>query len=615
MRWAHRFARARQAGPAAGAAIPTIVASQAFIDSYSLNGGYITGVAGTHNQPSTGEDRCLVAIILYQAAAAGTRAFTAPTFNGVPMTQALAPTSPGDKGQPGVAIYRLVDPSTGSHPFDFSAGENLMSCIAVLVSLTGVNQADPVDVAGGASDAGDAASIATTLTASGSGLLLGGAAFQGHDGHAATGAALDLIRRGVSNTANLWNDQAFYTGSKALAAAGDVTATVTFATTDGRGDGWCIVKGSGSIGGGGTGVPVAPPSGLRFVPPTPAATLDIVTVVPGSDVTATGNADKDALVVMPATQITQQFSVQVLNYRRVFLIGGSMRVVGRGTIKAPDGRTVRGQNWFFRFQTHKDAVGAGIYVARLHIENDPDTIDSSNSQYGDIFNFGAALNSTRDNYAAWPDIWMDSILCTGGLHGWAADLVAHSDFYKSEAGGYRSINVNRLDVDFGYQHFYLTPTWICDFHAHPTGRNHFHDTVLRSVRTRGVGSAWWYATPKTLYLSRGSANADAGEYYPLTLHAGGADGSGVWMPDAPDPIKAIHPSGGAWAPFYEGPSEISDTGFLYWPNGEPVPGRGPLVNGIVNIAEPPQPVITAEGVGTAYRITTRAALEALIASF
>ncbi|MEZ5848589.1 MAG: hypothetical protein R3C70_17720 [Geminicoccaceae bacterium] len=615
MRWAHRFARARRAGTAGGgAAVPSVVASSQFIDCFSLQSGtYITGVAGTHNQPSGGEDRCLVAIILYQAHTAQARSFTAPTFNGVPMTEALAPTSPGDKGRPGVAIYVLPDPSTGSHPFDFSAGENLMSCIAVLVSLTGVDQADPIDIAGGASDAGDAATIATTLAATGSGLLLGGAAFQGHDGHAATGAGLDMIRRGVSNTANLWNDQAFYTGSKAVEAAGDVTASVTFATSDGRGDGWCIIRGSGSVGGGGTGVVVEPPSGLRFVPPTPAATLDIVTVVPGSDIVATGTPTKDALVVMPATQITQQFSVQVLNYRRVFMIGGSMRVVGRGTKQAPDGRMTRGQNWFFYFQTAQNAVDAGIYVARLHIENDPDTINGQNSQYGDIFNFGAKVNGSNNNFSAWPDIWLDSILMEGGLYGWAKDLVAHSDFFKSEAGGYKSLWVNRLDVKYGYQHFYLTPTWISDYTAHPTGETHFYDTVLRQIRTRGSGSSWWYTNPKAFYFSRGSVYADAGQYYPTTFHEGGADGSGVWMPGAADAINAVHPRGGEWGPRWDGGD--GGEGVLLWPWGEPVPGRGRIVSGHLWLDEPPEPVITAEGVGISYRITSKAELESLIASF
>lgn len=601
---------------AAGEALPPlVVASTVGSNSFSANGGYFTTLAVPHDQPADGENRMLVAIVLYMAKAAGTRAFTAPTWNGDAMTEATAPTSAGDKGEPGAAIYTLANPDTGAASFSIAFNEDMIAAAVILVSLTRAAQSSPIDDTAGGSTASAISSIARTLTTTAADrLILGGAMIQGHDGApAAVASGMTAIASGITNNVNIYNDGAFVAGQRAAPVAGAHGAGASFATADGIGDGWVAIKGAASSGGGG-GVPVTPPTGARFRPPTPLATVDVLTVTGAGDQSWTGTASKDALVVMPDAEITGQWSVEVKGYRAIYLIGGKVRLRGRGTVTTPDGRTARGQNWWLWLETHKNATNAAIYVSRLEVTNDPDDYSTGNSQFGDLFNLGGAVNTVpATNTANWPDIWLDSILVTGGLYGWpqsvSGSYLTHSDLFKCEPGAFRSLNVSRLQAPWGYQGFYSTPSYASGFRAHPTGKVELYDVALTTIRTKGNGANWWQASPKALFLSRGSSNVDAGEYYPHVFHEGGAGGGGVWL-NSPILDGNFHPGGGTYAPSYvAGPPARWE-----WPNVDPPGGRGRLVTGRILAGAPPSPVVQASDVGLSYRITSKAALEALIAS-
>lgn len=595
---------------------PLVVQSGVGGNSYSLNGpGYFTTLAVPYDQPATGENRMLVAIVLYMAKAAGARAFVLPTWNGDDMVEGLAPNSASDKSGPGCAIYYQANPDTGPADFVIDFGEDMLAAAVVLVSLTRAAQASPIDTTAGGSTTGALATIARTLTTgSPNCLILGGAMLQGWDGAPASLAAgLSAIAAGITNNANTSNDAAFTTGARTAATAGDYGVGATFQVADGLGDGWVAIKGAASSGGGG-GVPSTPPTGVRFKPPTPLATVDVLTVTGSGDQTWTGTASKDALVVMPNSEITGQWSVEVKGYRAIYLIGGKVRLRGRGTVTTPDGRTGRGQNWWLWLETHKDAVNAAIYVSRLEVTNDPDDYSVGNSQFGDIFNLGGDVNTTpATNTANWPDLFLDSILVNGGCYGWpqsvSGSFLTHSDLFKCEVGAFKSLNVSRLAAPWGYQAFYSTPSYASGFRAHPTGKVELYDVALETIRTKGNGANWWQASPKALFLSRGSANVDAGEYYPHIFHEGGAEGGGVWL-SSPIVDGNFHPGGGTYAPAYvAGPPARWE-----WPNVNPPGGRGKLVTGRILAGSPPSPVVQSSDVGLAFRIVDKSALESLIAA-
>lgn len=601
--------------PAGQALPPLVVASSVAADAFSAHGAYFTTLGLDHDQPASGENRLLVAIVLYMAKAAGVRAFTLPTWNGGAMVEAVAPNSAGDKSAPGAAIYTLANPATGLKSFAIAFNEDMIAAAVVLLSLTRAAQSSPIDATAGGSTAEGATSIARTVTTTGADrLILGGAMIQGWDGAPATVAAgMAAIASGITNNVNTFNDAAFIAGQRAAATAGGHGVGAGFATSDGIGDAWVAVKGAASSGGGG-GVPVTPPTGARFKPPAPLATVDVLTVTGSGDQSWTGTAAKDALVVMPSSEITGQWSVEVKGYRAIYLIGGKVRLRGRGSVTTPDGRTARGQNWWLWLETHKDAVNAAIYVSRLEVANDPDDYSVGNSQFGDLFNLGGDVNTVpATNTANWPDLYLDSILVTGGLYGWpqsvSGSYLTHSDFFKCEVGAFKSLSVNRVDVPWGYQHFYSTPSYASGFRAHPTGKVELFDTVLRTIRTKGNTGNFWEASPKAVFLSRGSDNVNAGEYYPHTFHEGGSGGGGVYL-DSPIITGNFHPGGGLYAPYYvAGPPARWE-----WPTVNPPGGRGKLVTGRVLAGLPASPVVQSSDVGLAYRITSKTALEALIAA-
>ena len=513
------------------AVVPKVIDHAVLAEGYSNSGAkaYATGATGTFAVPA-GRGRGLAAFVLYMAKEAGTRAFTLPTFGGEAMAEAIPPTSDGDKARPGVAAYLLTSPPTGERTFALDAGEDLLSLAVLLVALDGL-AAEPLLDAAGSTLPDNASGIEASFDLDGPALLLGCAALQGHDGHPAEAAGgARIVAGGASNTANVFNDLAYALGSLEAPKRGPRRPGLRFAAFDGIAHGWLALKGYAGVSMPAVVAPspaTGPAVGLRHRPPAPAAVLDVLEVGPGDNVRA-GSKDADLLIVLPEAPLTSAWRVDCTGYRGYYCVGGRMPLAALGTQTAPDGRLVRGQNAWFRLQSPADAVGAFVYVARLHLTNDPDRIDPGNSQYGDVFNTGGDVGPDVDNFAAWPDVYLDNVLVEGGLFGWGASLVAHSDLWKSERGANRRLFVNRLDAAFGYQHFYglsyQTRTKDGLFRPHPAAERHFHDTVLRLIRTKGNGAKWWKDHPKAFFLSRGDANLKAGEYEPNTFHEAGVTG-------------------------------------------------------------------------------------------
>ena len=124
---------------------PQIVAVSApYVVGYSTNGGsYITGLAIPHAPNTSGEDRALAVLVSYQAKAAGVRDFELPEFDEVAFTEAVPPTSAGDKTLPGTAIYWLADPGTDPADLVLDFGEDMISVGVVIVDLAYFEQSTP----------------------------------------------------------------------------------------------------------------------------------------------------------------------------------------------------------------------------------------------------------------------------------------------------------------------------------------------------------------------------------------------------------------------------------------------------------------------------------------
>ncbi|MCB1885581.1 MAG: hypothetical protein KDG89_16575 [Geminicoccaceae bacterium] len=244
--WAASAAPALLAATPARA--PSVAARAVLVNGFSNGGGvYVTAMDGAFEVPA-GSGRGLVAFAVYMARNAGAgRAFAAPTFGGVAMTAALAPTSPGDKAAPGVAAWWLASPPTGSQAFAWTPGEELIAASVFLVALHDLHPTDPLDAAvGGAGEGG--AVVRTLSTAGPARLLLGCAGLQGYDGDPATALeGATVLETGATNAASVFNDQAYALLFKAAPSSGDHRIGCAFSVGDGLGDGWLALRGTGTV--------------------------------------------------------------------------------------------------------------------------------------------------------------------------------------------------------------------------------------------------------------------------------------------------------------------------------------------------------------------------------
>ncbi|MFO1067503.1 MAG: hypothetical protein U1E14_03160 [Geminicoccaceae bacterium] len=345
----------------------------------------------------------------------------------------------------------------------------------------------------------------------------------------------------------------------------------------------------------------------RLRPPPPLAALRVHAVRPEGRQRIEGGPDEDLLLVHPDGEITGAFQLEVDGFRGIYLIGASYDPAPMGWLTAPSGARAEGIGALLKLRTHGRAVRPFVYLARVRLR-------TSRIRFGDFLQVGGGAPAGA--WEAWPDVYRHRILAEP-LFGWKdhaggsfSAFVSHSDFIKAELGGIRHGYAAAIDVTWGYQAEYVTPTYAFDFrpYAGPDGPGtlHYWDYVARMAVDPALDPD---ARPKAFFLSRASDKAAAGEIYAIDLHGADGEGRGVFVvpqPGSASIAAAVHPGKGAFAPVAEGDG-------LVWPPTATLDGR-PVVRGrLIDGARVPPPVVVSEAeVGHAWRITGREALMAYI---
>lgn len=338
-------------------------------------------------------------------------------------------------------------------------------------------------------------------------------------------------------------------------------------------------------------------------PPVPLANLRVHRLAQSGRQTVTGGANEDLLIVHPEREVTGQFLLNVEGFRGIYYIGAAFDPAPMGWLKSPNGRKVDGIGSLLKLRTHKDADRPFVYLSRVSFR-------TSNIVFGDFLQFGGAAPAGK--WGGWPDLYRYKILAeplfgwTGYWGGSFSQYVSHSDFVKAELGGMRHGYAADIDVTWGYQHEYVTPTHAFGFKPYkgPDGHGelHYWNFVARMARRTDIGSD---ASPKAFFFSRGSDTVAKGEYYTVEMHEGGSDGQGNWIvPWSGERSIAgfVHPGAGAFAP-------DESNGSLTWPRSG-FPGGRPMVTGrIINGAVSRPPTVVGKGeVGLGWRVTSRSEL-------
>ncbi len=341
----------------------------------------------------------------------------------------------------------------------------------------------------------------------------------------------------------------------------------------------------------------------RLKPPVPLNNLRVHRLAPSGRQTITGGANEDLLIVHPDRQVNGQFLLTVEGFRGIYYIGAAFDPAPMGWLKSPNGRKVDGIGSLLKLRTHKDADRPFVYLSRVDFR-------TSNIVFGDFLQYGGAAPAGK--WAGWPDLYRYKIRAEP-LYGWTgywggsfSKYVSHSDFVKAELGGVRHGYAADIDVTWGYQHEYVTPTHAFNFKPYrgPDGYGelHYWNFVARMARRPDIGSD---ESPKAFFFSRGSNTVADGEYYTVEMHEGGGDGDGNYIvpwPGERSIARFVHPGGGSFAPDEAG-------GALTWPSGGYPGGRRMVTGRIINGAvQKPPTVVRDADIGLAWRVTSRAEL-------
>ena len=341
----------------------------------------------------------------------------------------------------------------------------------------------------------------------------------------------------------------------------------------------------------------------RLKPPMPLSNLRVHRLAASGRQTISGGPNEDLLIVHPEREVTGQFLLGDEGFRGIYYIGAAFDPAPMGWLQSPNGRKVDGIGSLLKLRTHKDAERPFIYVSRI-------AFSTSNIQFGDFLQFGGSAPVGK--WSAWPDLYRYKIKAeplfgwTGYSGGSFSKYVSHSDFVKAELGGVRHSYAADIDVTWGYQHEYVTPTYAFDFRPYKGpdgyGQLHYWNYVARMARRSDIGSD---DSPEAFFLSRGSDKVAGGEYYSVEFHEGGGDGGGnyiVPLPGERSIARYVHPGGGAFAP-------TETDGALIWPKSG-YPGGRPMVTGrLINGAlRKPPTVVSERDVGLSWRVTSRSEL-------
>ncbi|MFO1067504.1 MAG: hypothetical protein U1E14_03165 [Geminicoccaceae bacterium] len=342
----------------------------------------------------------------------------------------------------------------------------------------------------------------------------------------------------------------------------------------------------------------------RLKPPQPLARLRVYEVKSSGRQSVSGGPDEDLLLVHPPQEITGAFQLTVSGFRGIYYIGASFNPAPMGWLNTPNGRRVEGIGALLRLRTHRYAVSRPfIYVARLRFR-------TSRIVFGDLLQVGGS--APVGEWGGWPDIYRHKIRAEP-LFGWSghhggsfSSGVSHSDFIKAELGGVRHGYAADIDVTWGYQTEYVTPTSAFSFRPYKGpdgyGQLNYWNYVSRIVTRPDLAAE---SDPSAFFLSRGSKYVANDEYYSVTFGEGGNAGRGVWIvpPSGRNSILThVDPDDGVFGARESG-------GALVWPQSG-YPNNRPMVTGrVLNgaVAAPPT-MVRDQDVGHGWRVTSRDAL-------
>lgn len=178
---------------------------QTFKRSYQAEGS-TTVTSATHSVDSTFVDADTPGLMVFVFSAhevtTSPRTITA-TYNGVPMTQILAPTTSNEQSRPCITVFHLLAPASGANDVVVTFGDACRSYVIEAVPTNGFGSFEGA----GSSDSGpNGGSITQNVTATGNNrFAFACLAVQGYDTlpHASdTGVSLRTGESGTSNTAS-----------------------------------------------------------------------------------------------------------------------------------------------------------------------------------------------------------------------------------------------------------------------------------------------------------------------------------------------------------------------------------------------------------------------------
>ncbi len=121
--------------------------------SVSSGDGEAASISWSHTVTSSGSDRILVVGVSWRNGGAGTQTVSSVTYNSQPLTE-IRKDEKFDSESRSSALYYLTDPPTGSaYTIQVNFSGAVYRSVGGAVSLTGVDQSDPVDAENGVAGA------------------------------------------------------------------------------------------------------------------------------------------------------------------------------------------------------------------------------------------------------------------------------------------------------------------------------------------------------------------------------------------------------------------------------------------------------------------------------
>lgn len=183
--------------------------------------GSTTVTSATVSVDSTFSGATDLGLLVFVASAhdvtVGSRTITA-TYNGVSMTQLIAPTSVNEQSRPCITVFHLENPAAGANNLVVTFGD---ACRSYVIDAVPTNGFSTFEDANGASYIPNGGTHTETVTATGDNrFAMAFLAVQGHDTLPHSSGVGTQLRSGESGTANVASDVAY-----SIYAVGDLDST------------------------------------------------------------------------------------------------------------------------------------------------------------------------------------------------------------------------------------------------------------------------------------------------------------------------------------------------------------------------------------------------------